>query len=422
MVKAIFGLCVLLAALPVAPAFAAPSGEQVVQGEATFTQDGNTTIIDTGTHETIVQYDSFDIYQDEIVEINQPTDDSRILNHIPHGDPTVLNGTLLSNGFVFIVNPAGVFAGDTAIIDVGGLVAAAGDLSYEDFLAGEDRFTGLRGDVEVAEGALIRADQSVLLLGRRVANYGTVIAEGGLVAFVAGDNAVLGSLDGHLIVRVDGAGGAAAEEADFALTQAGTVDAGDGRVALSAGDTWSLAMNHTGVTRGRQIELEARGDGIVQVAGTLDASAAGEGQTGGSIRVAAARSWWAETCTGRATWRPRGARMSTRTRSCSPMPCRAGTAARSSSGRTRRPASTARRARGAAARLATAASSRSRVASSSRPAATRWISRPRTVAAGRSSTTRRRSWWWGARPIRWIRRRSRIRSTATMWTVCPIRS
>jgi filamentous hemagglutinin family protein len=289
MVKAIFGLCVLLAALPVAPAFAAPSGEQVVQGEATFTQDGNTTIIDTGTHETIVQYDSFDIYQDEIVEINQPTDDSRILNHIPHGDPTVLNGTLLSNGFVFIVNPAGVFAGDTAIIDVGGLVAAAGDLSYEDFLAGEDRFTGLRGDVEVAEGALIRADQSVLLLGRRVANYGTVIAEGGLVAFVAGDNAVLGSLDGHLIVRVDGAGGAAAEEADFALTQAGTVDAGDGRVALSAGDTWSLAMNHTGVTRGHQIELEARGDGIVQVAGTLDASAAGEGQTGGSIRVLGGR-------------------------------------------------------------------------------------------------------------------------------------
>ena len=39
-------------------------------------------------------------------------------------DPTRIDGALLSNGEVWIVNPVGVFFGDQAIVDVGGLVAA----------------------------------------------------------------------------------------------------------------------------------------------------------------------------------------------------------------------------------------------------------------------------------------------------------
>jgi filamentous hemagglutinin family protein len=277
-------LAALTALLPV-PIFAAPAGEQVIEGEATFSRDGNTTVIDTATHETIVEYQSFDILQDEIVRIDQPTDDSRILNHVPRGDPTRVAGQLLSNGFVYIINPAGVFFGDTAILDVGGLVAGAGHIDYADFMAGVDRLTDMTGDVEVAEGARILAARGAALLGRRVASYGTIVTGSGFVAMVAGGEAALGSLDGHLIVRVDGGGEPQAGDADFALTQGGTIDAGAGQVVLSAGDTTSLAMNHTGITRGRDIQLEANGSGLVQVAGELDASAAGAGETGGRIQV-----------------------------------------------------------------------------------------------------------------------------------------
>ncbi|MGH0030543.1 MAG: filamentous hemagglutinin N-terminal domain-containing protein [Myxococcota bacterium] len=278
--------CLLCAALGLLPAPGlAVSGENVVEGQATFTRpDDHTTIIDTATEKTIVEYTEFDILQGDLVKINQPTDQSKIFNHVPHGDPTQIGGQLESNGFVYIVNPAGVFIGDEALIDVGGLVAAAGKLSYEDFLADRDRFSELGGEVVVAEGAMVRADQTVALLGRRVANYGTVISEGGMVAFIAGNEAVLGSLDGRMMVRVDG-GGDPLPDDQFALVQAGTVDAGAGRVLLTAGDTYSLAMNHTGITRGHRIRLEAEGEGLVQVAGTLDASATDEGETGGKIRV-----------------------------------------------------------------------------------------------------------------------------------------
>lgn len=273
-------LAVFALHLPGAPAaWAAPAGENVVHGEATFTRDGNETLIETGTDETIVDYDGFDILVDEIVRIDQPNADSRILNRVPFGDPSQIDGSLLSNGIVYILNPAGVFVGDTAIIDVNGLVAAAGNLSNEDFLAGNDLFT-LSGDLTIAEGARIEAADSVALLGRRVENFGTILAQGGYVVFVAGDNAVLGKLDGRLAIRVDGGD---PELDDFALTQGGEVSGP--RVTLSAGDTYSLAMNHTGVTRGREIELHAGNDGLVQVAGELDASAQAPGETGGRVHV-----------------------------------------------------------------------------------------------------------------------------------------
>jgi filamentous hemagglutinin family protein len=266
--------------LPGAPAaIAAPTGENVVHGEATFSRDGNETLIETGTDETIIDYDGFDILADEVVRIDQPHSDSRTLNRVPFGDPSQIDGSLLSNGIVYILNPAGVFVGDTAIIDVNGLVAAAGNLSNEDFLAGNDLFA-LSGDVLVADGAQISATDSVALLGRRVANFGTIQAQGGYVAFVAGDQAVLGKLDGHLIIRVDGGD---PELDDFALTQAGEISGP--RVSLAAGDTYSLAMNHTGVSRGRDIELRAGNEGLVQVAGELDASAQAPGETGGRIHV-----------------------------------------------------------------------------------------------------------------------------------------
>jgi filamentous hemagglutinin family protein len=286
----ILTLCALLAGLPAPPAWAGPSGEVVIDGNATFTRpDDQTTIIDTTTQQTLVEYDGFDILPGELVQINQPTDTSKIINYVPAGDPTQIGGQLSSNGYVYIVNPSGIFLGDTAVVDVGGLVAAAGRISYDEFMAGQERFTELGGEVVVADGARVRADDTVALLGERVANYGTIISEGGMVAFVAGSEAVLGSLDGRMIVRVDGGGDAAGADPhpddQFALTQAGEVDAGSGRVLLSAGDTWSLAMNHSGITRGREIELEARNDGLVQVAGTLDASGRGDGETGGSIAV-----------------------------------------------------------------------------------------------------------------------------------------
>ncbi|HEX5066157.1 MAG TPA: filamentous hemagglutinin N-terminal domain-containing protein [Myxococcota bacterium] len=215
--------------------------------------------------------------------MDQPNKRSRILNRVPHGEESRIDGALSSNGTVYILNPAGVFIGDRAVLDMNSLVAGAASLSNKDFMKGVDRFTDVTGDVGVAAGAQVRATRDVVLVGRNVENLGSISSERGMVALVAGGGVLLTRHGGHVMVRVDDAPGEAPAGSDFALTQGGQVEGQ--YVTLAAGDAYSLAMNHTGVTRAGEIHVQSEGDGLVQVAGTLDASNAAPGEKGGSIRV-----------------------------------------------------------------------------------------------------------------------------------------
>ena len=66
------------------------------------------------------------------------TDASTVVNYIGAQHPSHLNGTVLSNGTVAFVNPYGVFIGENAVIDVGSLVAIAGDVSRDAFTAQQE--------------------------------------------------------------------------------------------------------------------------------------------------------------------------------------------------------------------------------------------------------------------------------------------
>ena len=233
-----------------------------MSGTATFEQSGDVTTIHASDG-AIINYSQFDVWANEELHFVQPSSDSRVLNRV-FGDATHIDGGLYANGIVYIVNPAGIFFGPFAIVDVGGLYAAAGNISNEDFLARIDRFA--------LSGAVLNAGSiespAVALLGTAVANHGKIHAPDGTIALVAGEKVILTQLGSHLAVEVDGVGGSADAPA---IEQAGAVDAGAGAVSYTTGDVYSLAINHTGITRGREIELRAD-SGTVQVAGTLDAS------------------------------------------------------------------------------------------------------------------------------------------------------
>jgi filamentous hemagglutinin family protein len=280
---ALTAFCVAPPGVPVARA--APAGEHVTHGEAAVEREGSLTRITTGTESTIIEWEGgFDIHRDEAVRIDQPCAECRTLNRDRLGDPTRIDGGLSSNGIVYVENLFGVYVGGEAVIDVGGLVAAAGNLSDADFLDGVDRFTDVSGEVAVAQGALVHARDSVVLVGRAIANHGTILADDGLIAFVVGEDVLLTRPDGRLVVRVEGA---PTDPSDWAIRQAGTLDAGRGRVSLTTGDAVSLAMNHTGITRARDIELDGGDRSLVVVAAgaVLDASDATAGGVGGRVVV-----------------------------------------------------------------------------------------------------------------------------------------
>jgi filamentous hemagglutinin family protein len=254
------------------------SGGQVVSGSANIHQNGANTTITAGNN-AIINYQSFNIGAGETVRFVQPSSTSRVLNRITGPDPSTIAGSLQSNGIVYIANPAGVFFANGALVNVGGIYAAAGRISNADFLNNVNRFT-LSGAVE--NHGFISGAQ-VHLLGQRAANFGTIVAPGnaGIVTMTAGDEVMIGRIGGQIMARITAGGGGG----DTGITQAGAVEArgSQGRISLGAGDMYALAIDHRGSSTARNITLEGGSTGIVSVSGSLDASTTAG--TGGAIRV-----------------------------------------------------------------------------------------------------------------------------------------
>ena len=271
----------LAAALAASPAGAELSGEVVQRGNVSIHRDGSVTAIDASDG-AIIQFDRFDVLRHETVRFNQPSESARVLNRVLGRDPSRIDGSLFANGHVYILNSAGVFIGGEAVIDVGGLVAAAGHLSDADFLAGVDRFTDVTGSVE--NHGSIRADV-VGLIGRTVANLGSIVSDGGMIALAAGEEVFLTSRDGRVVIQVAGPPAEALADLGAGVRQGGLLDAGTGSVNLTTGDAYALAINHTGITRGLDVEMDGGATGRVDLAGEVDASNAVPGGRGGSVRV-----------------------------------------------------------------------------------------------------------------------------------------
>ncbi len=279
------GVALLLAG----PAMAGPEGAKVVRGDASIRQNGNITRI-RATDGAIINYDRFNIAAGERVRFIQPDASARVLNRISGEAPTRIDGVLRANGAVYFVNPAGVMFGNGAVVDVGGLYAAAGSITDRDFINNVNRFTGLVGPV-VNEGTIRAADGGVAaLIGREVANRGVIAADKGVVAMVAGEDVVLQERGSNFSVRVEGmARSEGAQQQGTAVENSGQVSARRGRALMVAGDMYSLAVNNTGRVQARHTTIEGHGDAMVKVGGTIDARNAAPGDRGGTVEITGRR-------------------------------------------------------------------------------------------------------------------------------------
>lgn len=261
-------------------AVAAPKGGNVTHGEATINQSGDKTTVRQSSQEAIIEYRDFDIGSGETVKFVQPGAKARVLNRVTGASSSNIAGRLTANGQVYLLNPNGVYFADGAQIDVGGLYAAAGNMSNSDFLEGTDRFTNLQGEV-INYGTI--EGGSVHLMGQRVANYGDIRANGGVLTMLAGDKVMLREVSGRVSVEIDGkkllgdkprsAQSDIQLASDAGVRNEGTVDAGGGQATLGAGDMYSLAVRNSGSVEsaGGTVEVAAQ-DGAVHNTGKVSAS------------------------------------------------------------------------------------------------------------------------------------------------------
>jgi filamentous hemagglutinin family protein len=286
---AVVALC---AALLASGAWAGPSGGSVSAGSGSISHSGATTTITQGSQNLAINWASFGIAAGERVNFVQPGASAIALNRVIGAESSVINGTLSANGQVWILNPNGVLFGNTASVNVGGLVASTLSLSDADFLAGKRSFSanGSQGTV-VNQGSLTGG--YVALLGKQTSNSGTITTANGTAALAAGDKVTL-DFSGNRLLSVqvnEGTLNALAENK-------GLIRADNGTVILSASAKEALlstVVNNEGVIEAKGIDssggtillLGGFNGGTVKVAGTLDASASGS-HNGGFIETSGA--------------------------------------------------------------------------------------------------------------------------------------
>lgn len=303
-----FALRPLAAALQLAfvsaAALAGPGGGNVVAGQATIAQQGNTTQITQASQRAVVNWQSFNVGAAESVVFSQPSASAAILNRVVAGDASQILGRISANGQVFMVNPNGIVFGRTAQVDVGGLLATTTNIANADFMAGRLRFAeaGRPGAVVRNEGRITVAEGGfAALVAPGAANAGVIVARLGKVSLAAGEAFVL-DLRGDSLVNivVDPASMRSLTDVNGRplgafVDHSGAIVADGGRVQLAAATVKQLldnVINVSGTVRATTVDERAgvislRGDEATRVnlAGYLEAA----GTRGGTIEITGGR-------------------------------------------------------------------------------------------------------------------------------------
>lgn len=256
-------------------AWALPENGQVIQGQLQMTQpNANVLQILQSSPTGIINWGSFSIGPQQLVQFLQPNSAAATLNRVIGQEPSQILGQLQANGRILLINPNGILFGPGSIVDTGSFLASTLAIQDQDFLEGryDLRWDGVspmravvnQGEIRVAEGGFLA------LVSPLLDNQGMLVAERGQVVLGATRQASL-TVDARGLLQVvipDGFRGTPAEPGAVLLTQ--------GQMS----DTLAQVVTHYAgaeaggiVDTGHGIQLVG-GEGLLVNQGTIRADAA----------------------------------------------------------------------------------------------------------------------------------------------------
>jgi len=140
-----------------------------------------------------------------------PTKNSSVLNIVAGGSNTTIDGSILSNGNVYVLNPNGIVLGNGARIDVNSLYVGTSDnLAFASYYFGQNGklpsqngLAPLAGSAGVSAGAIIRVTDNITIAAKNITVGGAVV-QGNLVLSADGNlsvgSAALTYVDGALSI------------------------------------------------------------------------------------------------------------------------------------------------------------------------------------------------------------------------------
>ena len=230
--------------------FSLPEGTTVVQGGGNAQTVGSEMTI-TAPDNSIFEHQNFNVGPNETVRFVQPSIESRVLNRVVGaGAKSSIQGNIIANGSVYLVNPAGVIFGSGSSVNVGRLHVVAGSLSNENFNGGIDTFTDLAG--EVRNEGVINAT-SVTFAGALVVNSGQMYAPFGYVVLAQGDEG-----NNSSVSLTSSSGTSSVELVDSSGLLSVSVSSETKTASTMIADLGGHALLQTGIIEASRIEMHGR--------------------------------------------------------------------------------------------------------------------------------------------------------------------
>lgn len=289
--------CGFMTLLASGQALANPEGGVVTSGSASIVNTPTELQINQTSDRALIEWSSFDIDQGETTRFSQPNSNSVALNRVTNSAHlSTINGNLIANGRVVIINPNGVLIGENGNVDTAGFIATTADIDDQVFMNGgilnfdkagsPDASVENRGTISVAEEGL------AALVAPTVRNRGLIQGRLAKVQLAAADTFAVDFYGDGLISFAVGAS-PDGQKRTLTAENTGAIIADGGQVLMttaSASNVVDSVINNEGVikaasleNRGGKIVLSAAG-AQVKVSGKLDVS--GEGHAdGGTIHV-----------------------------------------------------------------------------------------------------------------------------------------
>lgn len=256
-----------------------PTGGRFSAGSGTITGDGKTVTVNqlNTSSRGIVDWKSFSIGAGNKVVFNNGG--GTTLNIVSGGAQSVILGSLIASGGVYLLNPQGVLVGSTGTVTTGGrFVASTLGIDRDAFMAGSALNLSGDSNAEVINlGKIASSNGDVFLISRTIVfNQGSISAPNGTAELVAGKAVLVqdSSSDRQVFVLAGSNG---------SVINLGSVRAAQINLQAADGNVYALAGNHdpiraTGTSvRNGHVWLVADGGAVTQTGDIRSSDLSGGG-------------------------------------------------------------------------------------------------------------------------------------------------
>jgi filamentous hemagglutinin family protein len=294
--------------------FSLPEEGVVSSGDAIISSNHAQLEINQQSHKTVIDWRSFNIEANEQTTFIQPSSDSVALNRINSNTASEINGRLIANGKLILINQNGIFFGKTANVDVNGLIATTANISNEKFMQQEtindfmlfDQPGGKTAEI-TNQGTITAKDGLVGLVAPNIMNEGLIIAKAAKVQLASGEIfaldlygdsliniAVSENLENQLLIN---SGKIIADGNQIALTAAAGKQLINSLIINSGALQARSVTNENGeiiiMAEGRNAVMNNRselkgvksGTSKVMISGLIDVTGLQQNESGGEVKI-----------------------------------------------------------------------------------------------------------------------------------------